>query len=129
MNRLDEVFGPENWQNQFKEWKGKAQLCGISCRIGGEWVTKWDGADDTDFEPTKGGLSDSMKRAAIQWGIGRYLYYCGSSWGQNVTTDRPKDRTGWYPGYLKSKSGGSPVNYFWQAPELPDWALPKGVAK
>mgnify|MGYP002508284444 CR=1 FL=1 len=25
-------------------------------------------------EPIKGGLSDSMKRAAVQWGIGRVLY-------------------------------------------------------
>jgi hypothetical protein len=37
-------------------------------------VTKWDGADPTKKEATKGGLSDSMKRAAVQWGIGRHLY-------------------------------------------------------
>ena len=75
-DRLDEVCEPQNWKNEFKPWKDNAQLCGISiydpqkC----EWVTKWDGADDTNFESTKGGISASMKRAAVQWGIGRHLY-------------------------------------------------------
>lgn len=78
-DRLDEVVGPENWYNDYKPWHGNgkkdAQLCGISIYIEGKgFVTKWDGAEDTDIEPVKGGLSDSMKRAAVQWGIGRVLY-------------------------------------------------------
>lgn len=76
--RLDDVVGPENWYNEFKPWHGAdkkdAQLCGISIRFGGQFITKWDGAEDSDIEPIKGGLSDSMKRAAVQWGIGRVLY-------------------------------------------------------
>ena len=78
MSRLDDVVGPENWYNDFKPWHGaggkEAQLCGISIRFGDEWITKWDGAEDSDIEPVKGGLSDSMKRAAVQWGVGRVLY-------------------------------------------------------
>lgn len=79
MDRLDSVVGTENWRNEFKPWHSvgnkDAQLCGISIRLNGqEWVTKWDGAEDSDIEPVKGGLSDSMKRAAVQWGIGRVLY-------------------------------------------------------
>lgn len=79
MDRLDSVVGTENWRNEFKPWHSagnkEAQLCGISIRLNGqEWVTKWDGAEDSDIEPVKGGLSDSMKRAAVQWGIGRVLY-------------------------------------------------------
>ena len=78
MSRLDDVVGPENWYNDFKPWHGAggkdAQLCGISIRFGDGWITKWDGAEDSDIEPVKGGLSDSMKRAAVQWGIGRVLY-------------------------------------------------------
>ena len=78
-DRLDEVVGPENWYNDYKPWHGNgkkdAQLCGISIYIEGKgFVTKWDGAEDTDIEPVKGGLSDSMKRAAVQWGVGRVLY-------------------------------------------------------
>lgn len=78
-NRLDEVVGPENWYNDYKPWHGtgkkEAQLCGISIYIEGRgFITKWDGAEDSDIEPVKGGLSDSMKRAAVQWGVGRILY-------------------------------------------------------
>lgn len=45
-----------------------------------QWLTKWDGADDSDFESVKGGLSDSMKRAAVEWGVGRYLYGMTQIW-------------------------------------------------
>ena len=60
------------FKNEFKEWKGKSQLCGISIwdEDKHEWLTKYDGADDTNMEATKGGLSDAMKRAAVQFGIG-----------------------------------------------------------
>ena len=81
-NRLDAVVGIDKWKNEFQAWhpdkknNKESQLCGLSIWIEerGEWVTKYDGADDSDTEPIKGGLSDSMKRAAVQWGIGRYLY-------------------------------------------------------
>ena len=72
--RLDEVFGPFGWQVEFKEWKsGKAQICKISVWNGKQWISKEDGAGDTDFEAIKGGISDSMKRCARMFGIGRYL--------------------------------------------------------
>ena len=84
-DRLDDVVGPENWHNEFKSWHGngkrEAQICGISIYFEGRgFVTKWDGAEDTDVEPIKGGLSDSMKRAAVQWGIGRVLYKMNPIW-------------------------------------------------
>ena len=87
-DRLDEVVGPENWRNEYKLWhkgdKKEAQLCGISIYLEErkEWLTKWDGAEDTDIEPVKGGLSDSMKRAAVQFGIGRVLYKMNTVWVQ-----------------------------------------------
>ncbi|MCI8809748.1 MAG: hypothetical protein HFF84_06380 [Oscillibacter sp.] len=79
MNRLDTVVGPDGWYNEFKPWHGagkkEAQICGISVFFEDRgFITKWDGAEDSDIEPIKGGLSDSMKRAAVQWGIGRVLY-------------------------------------------------------
>lgn len=51
----------------------KSQLCGISVKIDNEWVTKWDGAENTDIESVKGGISSSFKRAANMWGIGLEL--------------------------------------------------------
>ena len=76
-------MGIDGWHNEFKPWKdGKAQLCGISIYFHErkQWLTKWDGADDSDIESVKGGLSDSMKRAAVEWGIGRYLYGMTQVW-------------------------------------------------
>ena len=77
--RLDDVAGPDGWYNEYKPWHNTgskaAQICGISIYFPEKgFITKWDGAEDSDIEPVKGGLSDSMKRAAVQWGIGRYLY-------------------------------------------------------
>jgi hypothetical protein len=43
-------------------------------------VTKFDGAENSDIEPIKGGLSDSFKRAASAWGVGRYLYDLDGIW-------------------------------------------------
>lgn len=84
MDRLDEVCGPENWKNTFKTGPDGGVICGLSIRVpreeGFEWITKWDGAENTSIEPVKGGLSSSMRRAAVQWGIGRYLYRMPSQW-------------------------------------------------
>lgn len=61
--------------------KKDSQLCGIAIHFEGKgFITKWDGAEDSDIEPIKGGLSDSMKRAAYQWGIGRVLYSLDTVW-------------------------------------------------
>lgn len=114
MNRLDEVCGPENWKNEFKAAPDGGILCGISIKVGDEWVTKWDGAENTDIEAVKGGLSGAMKRAAVQWGIGRYLYKLEESWIN-------ANENGAYRG--KTKDG---TTFQWDAPKLPAWALPKG---
>src|SRR4029077_16180461 len=34
----------------------------------------------TDMEADKGALSDAFKRAAVRWGIGRYLYEVKAPW-------------------------------------------------
>jgi len=124
-NRLDEVFGANGWKNEYtlikdgvqgrrknpetKEWEDytkDAWLCGISIWDAEkeQWITKWDGAENTDFEPVKGGLSGSMKRAAVQWGIGRYLYDLPEVWADI----EPQGRS------FRIKT----------VPVLPEWALP-----
>ena len=94
--RLDETVGPFHWKTEFSPWHqigNGSQLCALSIydEERKEWVTKTDGAENSDIEPVKGGLSDSFKRAAVQWGIGRYLYSMGAVWvdveqkGRNCT--------------------------------------------
>lgn len=114
MNRLDEVCGPENWKNEFKAAPDGGILCGISIKVGDEWVTKWDGAENTDIEAVKGGLSGAMKRAAVQWGIGRYLYNLEESWIN-------ANEKGSHRGKTKDET-----TFNWDDPALPSWALPKG---
>jgi hypothetical protein len=78
-DRLDEVCGPENWRDEYTELSGFV-LCKLWIRVGGEWVWKCDGAGKTDVEGEKGMVSDAFKRAAVKWGIGRYLYSLDSPW-------------------------------------------------
>jgi hypothetical protein len=79
MMRLDEVCGPAGWQRAYPHANGKT-VCSIGIKVGDEWVWKADGAGDTDIEAEKGALSDAFKRAAVSWGIGRYLYGIPSPW-------------------------------------------------
>lgn len=79
MDRLDSVVGPANWRRVHPHANGRT-LCSLEIKINGEWVAKEDGAGDTDVEAEKGALSDAFKRAAVNWGIGRYLYDLPSPW-------------------------------------------------
>ena len=72
-NRLDEVCSPENWQSDYKEVKGNV-YAGIGILIGERWIWKWDCGTESKVEKEKGEASDSFKRAAVKWGIGRDLY-------------------------------------------------------
>lgn len=113
-DRLDSVVGVENWRNEYQKAPDGGVMCGLSIRIGGEWVTKWDGAENTDIEGVKGGLSGAMKRAGVQWGIGRYLYaleaYYANVSPSGANYAQTKDKT----------------PFKWDPPSLPAWALPAG---
>ena len=111
MNRLDDVLGESNWHDTYRELH-KGIVCSLSIRLecDKEWITKEDGADLTTIEPTKGGLSDSMKRAAVKFGIGRYLYDSESVWVDLDDYGRPKNK----PKAVTFKSGSKTA----QKPEM-----------
>ena len=74
MERLDAAFGVLGWKSEFKEVTD-GFLCTLSVRNdNGEWICKTDGAQRTDVEGLKGGVSGSLKRTAVQLGLGRSLY-------------------------------------------------------
>lgn len=79
MERLDATCGPAGWQCRYPHAAQKT-VCAIGIRCGEEWVWKEDGAGDSDVEAEKGAMSDAFKRAAVKWGIGRYLYDVASPW-------------------------------------------------
>jgi hypothetical protein len=122
-NRLDDVVGPENWQNTgltVHELRVNvtAIQVGISILIDGKWVTKYDVSEPTNIEPAKGGFSGAMKRAGAQWGIGRYLYHLSETFAETSETGGK----GWEYARLPEKQGGG--TYYWKPPQLPAWALP-----
>jgi len=71
-DRLSEVMGTD-WQCNHTVY-GSKTVCSLGLKLDGEWIWRSDGAGDTNFEADKGALSDSLKRAGVAWGIGRYLY-------------------------------------------------------
>lgn len=79
MERLDEVVGPGNWSDAYEVHQA-VTICTIAIKVGDSWVTKADGAGDTDVEAEKGRISDAFKRAAVKWGVGRYLYSMPATW-------------------------------------------------
>lgn len=100
MKRLDDVCG-DDWQVEYP-FEG---CCRIGIKIGGEWLWRSNGAGETDVEGEKGRYSDAFKRAAVLWGVGRYLYYLKNQW-------------------VPIKPAGRSYQLA-QTPQLPAWALPK----
>lgn len=74
MDRLDDVVGHGNWMDEYFQWEGGVK-CRLSIRVCDTWVYKEDGSDQTKVEAFKGGFSKALVRAAVKWGIGRYLYH------------------------------------------------------
>lgn len=70
---LDEVCGAENWQCKFEEYKGNL-FCNIGIKTNDYWTWKSDCGTESNVEKEKGEASDAFKRAAVMWGIGRFLY-------------------------------------------------------
>ena len=115
MDRLDDVCGAQNWSNSFYPGPQGGVMCAIEILCSSKWVSKSDGADTTAIESIKGGYSASMKRAAVQWGIGRYLYKLSADYA--VVTGNGSF-------YQKAKQGAYSA-FNWNPPALPAWALPK----
>jgi len=81
MNRLDNVLGPENWWDEYIPSENSV-LCRLTIRLpDGSTLTKADAggyagmADSGDDD--KSGYSDAFKRAAVKFGLARYLYRDG----------------------------------------------------
>lgn len=73
-DRLDAVCGPLGWAF---DWAP------VATNDRGEVVTAKGTltiAGASTFEPSKGAVSDALKRCAVQWGIGRYLYELPAVW-------------------------------------------------
>lgn len=73
MKHLDECVTRMNWQREHKEISGSL-FCGIGIYHNNKRSWKRDCGTESNTEKEKGESSDSFKRAAVNWGIGRRLY-------------------------------------------------------
>lgn len=73
MDRLDAVCGAENWQDKYEVINGQL-FCSIGVFVNEKWVWKADTGTESQTEKEKGHVSDAFKRAAVKWGVGRFLY-------------------------------------------------------
>jgi len=82
--RLDRVLGVENWQDEYQVLTDGSVMCQLRVRIGGEWLTKADVGSQSDQDDAgdrvKAAFSDALKRAAVKFGVGRYLYQAEAMW-------------------------------------------------
>jgi hypothetical protein len=84
MDRLDTVLGPENWQDDYEPLPDGNVLCRLKVRLGDEWVIKCDVGGQSEQKDggdrNKSAVSDALKRAAVKFGVGRYLYNLPLQW-------------------------------------------------
>jgi hypothetical protein len=110
MERLDAVLGLGGWQDEYQVLTDGSVLCRLSIRVDGEWITKCDVGGQSKQpdvgDRTKSAVSNALKRAAVKFGIGRYLYRLPSVW---IGFDE-----------IKKRMIGQPT--------LPAWALPPDPA-
>jgi hypothetical protein len=84
MDRLDEVLGVENWEDSYTVLAGGSVACRLTVRVGPAMITKEDVGSPSDQpdagDKLKAAYSDALKRAAVKYGIGRYLYSLPMQW-------------------------------------------------
>lgn len=105
MNRLDRVVGGD-WQFTWDlmpdgEVRGMLTVCGVTRSDVGE---RGDGSFGNTL---KAAVSDALKRSAVHFGVGRYLYYLPGQW----------------VGYDQQRK------CLTETPRLPAWALPGSEPK
>jgi hypothetical protein len=83
-DRLDDVLGVEGWQDDYECLEDGSVVCRLRLRLGDEWVTKVDVGGPSEQpdggDRLKAAFSDALKRAAVKFGVGRYLYRLPSQW-------------------------------------------------
>lgn len=75
MNRLDTIFGVAGWKDSYAVYPDLGVACTLTATTeDGKIIEKCNAAEFTQVSGLKGGFSGALKRAASEFGIGRYLY-------------------------------------------------------
>jgi len=122
MQKLDTVFGVDGWKDEYEVLKGGV-TCKLSVKISGEFITKQDAAPFSNIEALKGAFSAALKRAAVKFGVGRYLYQLPEYFVELMDKKPANAGNKIHHYYSKEISG------WWIEPDLPDWAVNGGNGK
>lgn len=71
MARLDEVVGPDGWFDRYTPLVLVEKNYAVQCHLTVRGVTKEDVGEGDSL---KAAFSDALKRAAVKFGVGRFLY-------------------------------------------------------
>lgn len=83
--RLDDILGMENWKKETEiiccgnDLVAAKTTLSIKC-LDGSWISKDGVGEPTKIAKPLGAESQSFKRAAAAFGIGRYLYFVHIGW-------------------------------------------------
>lgn len=84
MDRLDSVVGVSGWKDSYRQLPDGCVACMLAVKIGGEWIAKEDVGSKSDQpdigDKHKAAYSDALKRAAVKFGVGRFLYELPMEW-------------------------------------------------
>lgn len=107
MDRLDAAAGVAGWSDTYRVVTVGDETA-VECTLTVLGISKTDvGTIGDSGDAAKGAYSDALKRAAVKFGVGRYLYSIPKQW---VDYDDQK-----------KQFKGTPV--------LPKWAIPTGESK
>ena len=118
-NFLDVTFGVMGWSDDYTVYP-QGIICKLSVLYDGVWVSKSNGAPETDIEAFKGGCSSARKRVCSSgFGIGRYLYYLPKAMFAECSYEKVQ---GWE--YAKDKKINKAI-YWNPVVKMPAWAYPQ----
>lgn len=106
MDRLDDVLGVDGWEDRYTFLPSGSVYCELTIQVNGVEVTRSDVGSPSEqpdeSDRIKAAVSDALKRAAVKFGVGRYIYRLPAQW---VDYDPVKKQ-------------------IIAPPSLPDWARP-----
>jgi hypothetical protein len=83
-DRLDEVVGVAGWMDDYQILDDGSVVCHLKVWLGDQWISKSDVGSPSEQpdggDRLKAAFSDALKRAAVKFGIGRYLYRLPNVW-------------------------------------------------
>ncbi|OWK47484.1 putative DNA-binding protein Erf [Fimbriiglobus ruber] len=110
-DRLDEVLGVEGWQDEYELLPDGSVACKLQLALGDRWVTKMDVGSPSEQpdggDRLKAAFSDALKRAAVKFGVGRYLYRLQAQWADYDPVKKQFTQTPQLPTNTRPKVQGN----------------------